>query len=86
MGADAYGVFSPGGMNASISGNTITDLAGGAGGNSPTGGTLPGTGGSGGNVTAAILEVNGMGTVHANVISNVSGGLGGDARGLGASG
>ena len=86
VGADAYGVFSPGGMNASISGNTITDLAGGAGGNSPTGGTLPGTGGSGGNVTAAILVVNGMGTVHANVIANVSGGLGGDGRGLGGSG
>jgi hypothetical protein len=86
LGADAYGVFSPGGMNASISGNTITNLTGGTGGTSPVAGSLPGTGGSGGNVTAAIAVVNGIGTIHANQIANLSGGLGGDGPSTGGFG
>ena len=85
LGGDAYGIFSPGGMNASVSGNTIGDLLGGTGGNTAVN-TLPGTAGSGGNVTAAIVVVNGLATVHANIIDNLPGGVGGDGRTLGGAG
>ena len=84
-GADVYGIFSAGGMNASISGNVVDSLLGGAGGNSLAT-SLPGAAGSGGNVTAAIVVVNGVATIHYNTINILTGGLGGSARSLGGSG
>ena len=84
-GADAYGIFSAGGMNASVHGNTVQNLTGGAGGNSLAT-SLPGVAGPGGSVTAAIVLVNGAATIHDNTIANLTGGVGGSARSFGGAG
>ena len=85
-GADAYGIFSLGGLNASVSGNTIGALLGGAGGRSGATTSLAGIGGLGGNATAAIVLVSGQATIHDNTIDNLTGGLGGFAVSLGGAG
>ncbi len=79
-GGDAYGLFSLGGQNASLSGNTVESTVAGSGGSSLGSPASRGVGGSGGNVTGLIAVVNGLVTFHANTVSILQGGTGGNGH------
>ncbi len=85
-GSDAYGVFSLGGQNASLSGNNIRTLTGGSGGSSSSTPSSRGVGGPGGNVTGAIAVINGAVAFTGDTISALAAGAGGDAVTLGGHG
>ncbi len=85
-GSDVYGIFSLGGLNAVLRGNTVLTLAGGAGGATPTGPSSFGIGGSGGNATGLIAVIQGTVTFDANQVNSVVGGVGGDGFTLGGFG
>ncbi len=85
-GSDVYGIFSLGGLNASLSGNTVQSLQGGNGGRTPAVVTPLGVGGSGGNATGIIAVVNENAVFHANAVSVLAGGTGGAGYTLGGFG